>query len=244
MDLSEELSRLKDLAPHYDSSVDFDQYMLKRFSAIVAPRLRGKRVLDLGCSSGSTSEGLADSAASLDLVDGSAHYLNLARGRVKGEHVRFFHSLFEEYRPDRQYDHIICSHVLEHVADPIAVLTVAKRWLADGGVLWAFVPNAQSIHRLLGVAMGLSTSIYELSERDHRIGHRRVYDASALSEDIRAAGLTHGPVRGIMLKPLPTSMMSNFTDELVQGFLKLGAQLPDYASDIYYECAVGSIPNA
>lgn len=212
--------------------------MLRAFSAIVSPRVRGKRVLDLGCSSGSTSEGLVDSAAHLDLIDGSAHYIEIAKQRVRGPHVRYIHSLFEDYRPDTVYDHIICSHVLEHVSDPVAILACAKNWLAPGGVLWAFVPNAQSVHRLLGVAMGVASSIYELSERDHRIGHRRVYDPQTLSRDITGAGMRHGDLGGIMLKPMPIARMDAIDPRMIEGFVKVGMQLPAYASDIYYECTL------
>lgn len=235
---SEELARLEKLAPHYDSGEDFDLYILRSFAAIVAPRVRGKRVLDLGCSSGSTSEGLVDSAGALDLIDGSAHYIEVAKQRVRGPHVRYFQSLFEAYEPDVRYDHIICSHVLEHVIDPVEILSTAKNWLAEGGVIWAFVPNAFSVHRRLGVAMGVSESLYELSPRDHRIGHRRVYDPQSLAKDIRAAGLRHGDLHGIMLKPMPIAKMGAVDPAMIEGFVKLGIELPELASDIYYEAFV------
>lgn len=238
MHSSDELARLERLAPHYDSGADFDRYILQAFASIVAPQVKGKRVLDLGCSSGSTSEGLVEVAGALDLVDGSEHYLSLAQERVKGPHVRYFHSLFEDFNPDCQYDHIICSHVLEHVIDPVGVLRSAKRWLAEEGTLWAFVPNANSIHRLLGVAIGASSSIYDLSERDHLIGHRRVYDPKSLSDDIHVAGLRHGPLGGIMLKPLPIAKMLAIDPSLIEGFVKVGMELPEYASDIYYQCSL------
>ena len=231
----DERDRLERLAPHYDSAADFDRYILEAFAAMLRQRIGGS-VLDLGCSSGTTSEAIVGAAASLDLVDGSEHYIAVARERVKGPHVRFFVSLFEDFVPDRPYDHIVCSHVMEHVADPVGALARAKTWLAPGGRIWVYVPNARSIHRMLGVKMGVAESIYALSERDHQIGHRRVYDRDSLSRDIRAAGLDHGPLRGALIKPFPNSVMSGIDAKLVHGLVALGADLPDFASDIYYEC--------
>jgi hypothetical protein len=122
------------------------------------------------------------------------------------------------------------------VDDPVAILKRIKTWLAPAGRIWGYVPNARSIHRQLGVKVGAAASIYELSQRDHMIGHRRVYDADTFSADIRAAGLNHGPLGGFLLKPFPSSVMQNLDDTMIRGLLQVGADQPDVASDIYFEC--------
>lgn len=236
MNLKNESERLESLAPHYDSSADFDRYFLEAFADILIGRVAGSRVLDLGCSSGVTTQKFPPHVKSLDLIDGSAHYIEIAQSRVHGDNVRFFQTLFEDYHPDTKYDHIVCSHVLEHVLDPVGILEIAKQWLAPDGRIWVYVPNARSIHRMLGVAMGMSSTIYELSDRDHKIGHRRVYDADTLSQDIRKAGLEHGDLSGILIKPFPNSMMEKLDEALIKGLLQVGQSIPEHASDIYYEC--------
>jgi hypothetical protein len=108
--------------------------------------------------------------------------------------------------------------------------------LAPGGVAVVCVPNALSAHRLLGVEMGLSQTPYDLSERDKWGGHRRVYDAQTLSDDVRAAGMVHGELKGIMLKPFPNAQMAPLPEPIVQGLLRVGSLIPNHASEIYYEC--------
>jgi 2-polyprenyl-3-methyl-5-hydroxy-6-metoxy-1,4-benzoquinol methylase len=233
---TDERDRLERLAPEYDSKVDFDRFALDAFGVMLRSRLQGANVLDLGCSTGTTAEAIVDVVASLDMVDGSEHYVEIARSRVGRPKVRLYHALIEEYRPDRLYDHVICSHILEHVADPVAILRLIKTWLAPGGRIWGYVPNARSIHRRVGVAIGAAQSIYELSERDHMIGHRRVYDPDTFSGDIRAAGLAHGSLGGFLLKPFPSSIMEGIDERLIRGLLAVGADVPELASDIYYEC--------
>ncbi|MHB8703196.1 MAG: class I SAM-dependent methyltransferase [Candidatus Tyrphobacter sp.] len=237
-DTTTEEERLEALAPHYDAGADFDRHMLGAFASVLKRRVAGAHVLDLGCSTGTTSQAIADVVGSLDLVDGSATYIKAARQRVHGRHVRFFASLFENFVPDRLYDHIICSHVMEHVAEPIETLSRMKSWLAPSGRIWVYVPNARSLHRLLGVKMGLCASVYDLSERDHRIGHRRVYDGDALSHHIRAAGLSHSELRGVLIKPLPNALMEKLGGRVIQGLLDLGADYPEISSDIFFECFV------
>lgn len=208
----------------------------KFFGGIMAEQFAGKTCLELGCGSGVVSEMLAGNVSALDLVDGSSRILNRARSKITLPHVRFFHSLIESYEPDHKYDGIIASHVLEHVDDPVGILRRIKEWLAPTGILMAFVPNANSMHRQLGVAMGLSSSVYELSERDHLLHHRRVYDPDSLARDIRVAGLEPGQLCGVLIKAFPNAMMESLPTAMIDGFLELGRRIPHLASDIYYEC--------
>jgi 2-polyprenyl-3-methyl-5-hydroxy-6-metoxy-1,4-benzoquinol methylase len=231
-----ERDRLERLAPDYDAKIDFDRFALDAFGVMLRSKVQGANVLDLGCSTGTTAEAIVDVVGTLDMVDGSEHYIEIARSRVGRANVRLYTALIEEYEPDRHYDHVLCSHILEHVVDPVAMLKQIRGWLAPGGRIWAYVPNARSIHRRVGVKIGAAESIYELSERDHMIGHRRVYDPDSFSKDIAAAGLRHGPLQGFLIKPFPSSVMTGIDERLIRGLLEVGAELPEISSDIYYEC--------
>jgi 2-polyprenyl-3-methyl-5-hydroxy-6-metoxy-1,4-benzoquinol methylase len=233
---TDERDRLERLAPDYDSKVDFDRFALDAFGVMLRSKVKGANVLDLGCSTGTTAEAIVDAVGTLDMVDGSERYIEIARSRVGRPNVRLYRALIEEYEPDRAYDHIICSHILEHVVDPVSILLQIKKWLAPEGRIWAYVPNARSIHRQVGVKIGAAASIYELSERDHLIGHRRVYDPDSFSRDIHAAGLQHGPLQGFLLKPFPSSVMVGIDERMIHGLLEVGAERPEISSDIYYEC--------
>ena len=57
------------------------------------------------------------------------------------------------------------------------------------GSIVVIVPNANSLHRRMGLAMGAISHLKELQEHDHRFGHRRYYDLPALREHVEAAGL-------------------------------------------------------
>jgi SAM-dependent methyltransferase len=47
---------------------------------------------------------------------------------------------------DSSFDHVVCTQVLEHVADPVAVLSELRRVLAPGGSLWLTVPFVGELH--------------------------------------------------------------------------------------------------
>ncbi len=80
-------------------------------------------------------------------------------------------------------------HVLERIDDPVAVLERAGAWLEHGGVIIAAVPNTNSLHRQVGVRLGLLDREYQLAAGDLRFGHRRIFDMRELRYVVRQAGL-------------------------------------------------------
>jgi 2-polyprenyl-3-methyl-5-hydroxy-6-metoxy-1,4-benzoquinol methylase len=138
-------------------------------------------------------------------------------------------SLIEEWETSERFDNIVFAHVLEHVADPLGILRTLGRFLAPGGRLIIIVPNANSLHRLVGVKMGLISHMCELNDSDRRVGHRRVYTPSTLCADITAAGLSLVKWEGIFLKPLANGQLTadNWSPELVEAYYQLGFDYPE-----------------
>ena len=74
--------------------------------------------------------------------------------------------------------HAVCSEVLEHVDDPLALLRNSRRWLAPGSRVVVTVPGGP------------------MSAFDRYIGHRRHFSPENLGEVMRAAGLQVTLVQG------------------------------------------------
>lgn len=85
---------------------------------------------------------------------------------------------FETFEHPGRFDLIEAGFVLEHVDDPARVLRRMQGLLSDQGRMLIAVPNARSLHRLLGHLAGFLPDLYALSDADHALGHQRYFTAS------------------------------------------------------------------
>jgi 2-polyprenyl-3-methyl-5-hydroxy-6-metoxy-1,4-benzoquinol methylase len=193
---------------------------------------KGQRCLELGPAEGLMTSALAEAFADLTLVDGSERFCADLRAQFPA--VTVVCSLFEEFKPSAPFDTIILGHVLEHVADPKALLIASREWLAPEGVICMTVPNAMSIHRQAAVLMGLLADVHELNETDLHHGHRRVYDPESFRADISEAGLRLTEFGGYWLKPLSMAQIDrDWSAEMLAAFMTLGERYPDVAAELY-----------
>jgi SAM-dependent methyltransferase len=95
------------------------------------------RLLDVGCGSG----WLADHFAEYTGIDGSPDAVKLAQDRSRNVML----GNVEEPLPydDASFDAVVVKDVLEHVADPVALVCEVRRVLRPGGLVFASSPDAQ-----------------------------------------------------------------------------------------------------
>jgi ubiquinone/menaquinone biosynthesis C-methylase UbiE len=200
------------------------------------PWIHGPDVLELGFGDDQWTGKILERFGRTHVVDASRQLLNLAQEKY-GPRLVTYHSLFEEFSPDKAFDAIVASYVLEHVEDPVQIMTRAAGWLKPKGHLLIVVPHADSLHRRLAVCMGLQRTTDALGQTDRQMGHRRVYTIARMEQDIREAGLAIVCRQGSLLKPLPQGMLTGFSTAMLEGFMKLGDQMPmEYSSSIAFDC--------
>jgi len=227
-----ERARLDAIAAAHDYSHGLNAASMRYSAQIFARHWRGPRCLELGPAEGVASVMLAEHFADLTLVDGAERFCVDLRQRLPQASVVC--AAFEEFAPQRPFDTIVLGRVLEHVAEPAAILRRARGWLAPDGVLCAAVPNANSLHRQAAVLMGLLPSVEALNDADRSHGHRRVYDWPGFRADFAAAGLTIRVAGGYWLKPLANAQIeASWTPQMVAAFMRLGEDFPDVAGEIY-----------
>ena len=103
--------------------------------------LRGKRVLEIGCYDGYLLFLLREQGAVVTGIEPSRSAAALGEQRFG---VKIHAGLFEDITlPERGFDLIVLSHVLEHLAEPAKTLRRCRELLAEGGTLFVEVPNVR-----------------------------------------------------------------------------------------------------
>ncbi len=144
---------------------------------------------------------------------------------------------FETYTPTDTFDLIVMGFVLEHVDDPVAILSRYKKFLAPNGRIWIAVPNAKSLNRRLGLEMGMIEDIYDLNETDLMLGHQRNFCRDTLRSAIELAGYRVTHEEGLYLKPLPLGVLrtlDNF-EENMRAMMAVGVDFPDLCVGLLVE---------
>lgn len=150
------------------------------------------------------------------------------------------HAYFENFETDKRFDVIEMGFVLEHVGDPALVVRRFAQLLKPGGVICAAVPNALSMHRVLGARAGLLADPYALNDWDLKLGHKRYFDRQSFRALFEGLGLVITREAGLMLKPFSTAQMNalNLPDAVWDVLFHSGDLAPEYAYGTYAEVRV------
>ena len=238
----------RDTSGHkYAYQFDFDvmhPFMVKSFR----PFFRNGNLLELGSFRGDFTKRLVPYFSDITCVEASREAVAAARAELQDK-AKILQSSFERVKLSTQYDHIILTHVLEHLDDPVAVLRrVNDEWLSASGRLFLVCPNAHAPSRQIAVKMGLIShnSAVTPAEREH--GHRITYSLDILERDARAAGLGVIHRSGIFFKALANFQWDRLlatgiiSKEYLEACYEVGQLYPDLCSSIFLVCEKG--PNA
>lgn len=122
--------------------VDLQLLTIFRFLVLPLSACRG-RVLDVG----------AGEAPWRDLLPAGIEYVGVDAdlsgefGMRRHPNITYYDGKRLPY-DDGSFDHVLCTEVLEHVADPLAFLVDLKRVLRQGGTLILTVPWSARLHHL------------------------------------------------------------------------------------------------
>ena len=172
------------------------------------------------------------------IVEGSPRIIEMFVGETSPPpHVRLIQAYFEDFDTDERFDVIEMGFVLEHVVDPALVLRRFARFLAPGGRMFIAVPNAHSLHRLIGHEAGLLADMHTLGEGDIALGHRRYFDPGSIKALVEACGLRVVGTAGLMLKPVTTAQMASLalSPQVLEAMDRVGEAWPNLCNGIFLE---------
>lgn len=176
--------------------------------------VKARTVLSLGIGHSEVSRPLIECLVTramhrYAIVDASHELVEAFRRELEPlpQGLELIEGWFETFETEGVFDVIEAGFILEHVDDPAAIMRRMHRFLAPGGRMFVAVPNACSLHRLVGFHAGLLKDMHALSDADRSLGHQRYFDLPMLQQLVVAAGWQVVQARGMLLKPFTTGQM-------------------------------------
>lgn len=242
----------KENLDHYDKAYetefkynDENNWFLTRYGNYMRDSIRShqfKSVLSLGIGhhivSDILSSELDHGVESYEILEGSQSIID--KFQVEDRHIsklKLTHTYFEDFATDKKFDVIEMGFVLEHVDDPQAIILKFKDYLSKNGRMFISVPNARSLHRQIGFRAGLMEDLYQLSEYDHQLGHKRYFDTAMLTDMVLKSNLEVENTIGLLLKPITAGQMQQlgWNEPIVKALIELGDEYPDLSNCILIE---------
>jgi 2-polyprenyl-3-methyl-5-hydroxy-6-metoxy-1,4-benzoquinol methylase len=191
-----------DISMDYESQ--FAAMRMRKFSdtldLLIHHRPNAKTVLDVGAATGEFLALCKDRGMTPTGIELSAY----ASGRAKEKFGLEFHSSrLEDFRTDEKFDLIHLNHVLEHFADPRAVVQVLNRILSDDGLIYIEVPFQFNVIERTKQKLGLWKKQFDIFSVHHPIFFRPATLRKLFHEQqmnctlIRVFQWTRYPTRGL-----------------------------------------------
>jgi len=219
------------LAPHVAASYQARMKLLcDQVEQMAGP---GGHVLDVGCAQGTLGLMLAQRGLKVTLLDVREQNIEYARARHEAGDVTFVVGfLGTTCPPQKDFDVVICTEVIEHVPAPSEFLLKLKEKVRPGGALLLTTPNAEYVLANLPSYGGASQTVIDEAEPNSLDGdaHRYLYTQLELTALARGAGFRiekHGFFLPVWLEGhAKTRYLHRWLFERRKDVLRISPELP------------------
>lgn len=233
-----------------------DKYVEEPFEATMAEirrktvieqcqKYKHDNILEIGCGMMPFFMDFKD-YKSMIIVEPSETFANNATmlSEAENKNIKIICGFFEDQiervkEIKKNIDYIILSSVLHELDDPQKMLKAILELCGVSTVVHINVPNANSIHRLIAMEVGLISDVHQISEQMKRMQRRRTYDLSLLEDEITNAGFKVIDKGSYFVKPFTHNQMQQCIDmgiidqKVLDGLEKLIKYMPEYGAGIY-----------
>ena len=222
------------------------QYRRRKILEIIK-KYQPKKILEIGCGKDPLFKYIED--IPFTIIEPAREFYEEAMSKITffcKENIVLYHAFFEDIvdKLFPEYDMIICAGLLHEVEHPDHFINNIVKVCNKNTIVHINVPNANSIHRLLGKEMGILKYVHDMSENNIVLQQNSVFDKNSLNKIVMDNGLEVFEDGAIFMKPFShiqmyKMMQYGILDEVVlDGLYMLGEHIPEFGSEIYVNCKI------
>lgn len=204
--------------------------------------LNGLHVLDVGIGLQPVSRALNGEPKSLTLVEPILSLLDRDRREFPDSQAVRFGGVVEDFPsamiPEGGFGLSLLSSVLHEASDPLRMLNSVWSVMEPQAVLIVVVPNRHSIHRVLGVHLGMLDSLTSQTRTETLMQQRHAFSRETLRSMLDECGFQEEASYTHFLKPFTHLQMQSALDaglissEDLKVCARLGNVMEEFGSEI------------
>ncbi len=246
---------MRDIADYeeaYLADYDFERELVRYRRQVVIEALARyphRRILDVGCGMDPLFAHFSDFDR-LDVMEPGARFFeNAARLRGTDSRVVLHRGTLEDTAMairGEAFDVIVLSGLLHHVSDVDVALEATRSLCRPETRVHINVPNARSLHRVIGMEMGVLPSIESASARGATLQQERVFDLGVVRRLVEKHGFEVVREGTYFLKPFTHRQMADMmrhgsiTTAVLDGLFAVSRHYPESGAELYVDLALCS----
>lgn len=229
---------LEEISQRYETKKDYDYINTMLAFDIFKKDIEGKEILEIGCADGAMTEKLVECAGRVDVVEPSARYCKMIRELEKVNTI--YNCFLDEIKDIKQYDVVVLAGLIHHIENPDEFLCIVKNFLKKDAIVLSTVPNVKSLHRKIGVKMGLLNNEYGDSKRNLEFKQFGRYDIENFKSLFEKNGYRIIESFGYMIKPFSSEIMEtiDLSKKQISAMFEVGKEFQDISSQIYLKAQI------
>jgi acetyltransferase-like isoleucine patch superfamily enzyme/2-polyprenyl-3-methyl-5-hydroxy-6-metoxy-1,4-benzoquinol methylase len=205
------------------------------------------RFLEIGCGPFPLLQNINDYERMV-LVEPKNEYFRLASlTAAEASNVLVINGLIENLADDligEDFDFIVIGGFLHEIDNPDQVLHAVRKICSENTIIYSYVPNALSFHRLLADKMGIIENVYERSAHDKLFNRKAVYNMdefNGLFINNKFEVIESGSYFIKLFAHDQMNILINhdiIDNSLIEGLSKMTDLMPDLGAELYNLCKI------
>ncbi len=205
------------------------------------------RFLEIGCGADPFFKDMDDTELTV-AVEPEELFFNKIKSMVKKRSdIVVYNDVIENLPKDlksNSFNYIVIGGFLHEVKNPHLVLQKVRNLCKTDTVVYSYVPNARSFHRLLANKMGVIDDIHQESGHDKLFGRQIVYDNESFTDLFTRNNFEVIESGSYFLKPFTHKQMVELLDheiiddDCLEGLYRMTELFPDAGAELWNICKI------